>query len=258
MPEPFFSFIHPDDRQLVTEKHLARLRGELLEKDRYEFRIIHKSGETRTAQLSTSLMTWDGKPATINFLQDITKRKQAEEALRESEERFSSIFRTSPVAIALTRMRDNILMDVNESWEELTGYSKVAAVGHSAREIDLWVEPAARQRVIESLQKQGSAKSEETIRRKTGEIADVLMLATIINLAGENYLLTMAQDITELKRSEKEIKKINEELEQRVAERTAELTAKTAELERINKVFVDRELRMKELKQKIAELEKKS
>lgn len=69
--------------------------------------------------------------------------------------------------------------------------------------------------------------------------------------------LSSARDITDIKQAEVEIKKLNTELEKRVAERTAELTAKTSELERINKVFVDRELRIRELKAKIAEMEKK-
>jgi PAS domain S-box-containing protein len=69
--------------------------------------------------------------------------------------------------------------------------------------------------------------------------------------------LSSARDITESKEAEEEIKRLNEELEERVALRTSELVAKTFELERVNKVFVDRELRMRELKARIAELERK-
>jgi predicted nucleic acid-binding Zn-ribbon protein len=72
----------------------------------------------------------------------------------------------------------------------------------------------------------------------------------------EEQLAAFALDITDRKRVEREVSRLNEELERRVAQRTAELSAKNEELERLNRVFVDREIRMRELKEKIARMEK--
>jgi len=79
----FVDFIHVDDRKLVIDRHIRRLKGEVLP-DRYEFRIIHKNGDTRWVELNTVVITWAAKPATLNFLVDITDRKMTEEKLVES------------------------------------------------------------------------------------------------------------------------------------------------------------------------------
>jgi ligand-binding sensor protein len=90
-----------------------------------------------------------------------------------------------------------------------------------------------------------------------GEIARLISEMGYVNLKIKKESKELKIEISKRKLAEKEIKILNKELEQRVAQRTAELSAKTAELEKINKVFVDRELRMRELKERIAELEKK-
>jgi PAS domain S-box-containing protein len=96
-------------------------------------------------------------------------------------------------------------------------------------------------------------------RRKDGQERLLAWWCRVLKDVNGNVTgaLSSAHDITESKLAEEEVRKLNEELEQRVASRTAELMAKSAELERINKVFVDRELRMRELKVRIAELENK-
>jgi ligand-binding sensor protein len=90
-----------------------------------------------------------------------------------------------------------------------------------------------------------------------GEIARLISEMGYTNLKIKEESKELDKEISKRKQVEEEIKILNKELEQRVAQRTAELSTKTAELERMNKVFVDRELRMRELKARIAELEAK-
>jgi len=78
-------FIHPEDRELVMERDMKRLNGEIFE-NVYEFRAVNKSGDTRWVEISTVLIEWEGKPATLDYYSDITERKLAEEKLRKSYE----------------------------------------------------------------------------------------------------------------------------------------------------------------------------
>ncbi len=77
---PFSAFIYPDDRAMVMERYQKRMMGEEL-LTRYAFRLSSKDGSTRWVELSVVVIDWDGRPATLNFLTDITERKLAEEAL---------------------------------------------------------------------------------------------------------------------------------------------------------------------------------
>ncbi|PKN04622.1 MAG: hypothetical protein CVU74_05955, partial [Deltaproteobacteria bacterium HGW-Deltaproteobacteria-9] len=81
---PFIDFIHPDDREIVIDRHVRRMKGEELP-HRYPFRIIHRDGNIRWVELNAVLINWNGKAATLNFLSDITDRKQMESDLRKSE-----------------------------------------------------------------------------------------------------------------------------------------------------------------------------
>ncbi|MDO9035925.1 MAG: PAS domain S-box protein [Methanoregula sp.] len=86
----FSTIIHPDDRAMVMERYQKRMRGEDAP-SRYTFRISKKDGSTRWGELSIAAIDWGGRPATLNFITDITERKKAEDALREREERYKNI-----------------------------------------------------------------------------------------------------------------------------------------------------------------------
>jgi PAS domain S-box-containing protein len=96
--KPFMEFIHPEDRNMVFQRHIKRLKGEELTHI-YPFRIVTKDGEIKWLEINAVFITWDRKPATLNFLSDITERKRSEEVLRQSEERFRNIFENSPIAL---------------------------------------------------------------------------------------------------------------------------------------------------------------
>jgi len=79
---PFVEFIHPDDRNLVFERHLKRLKGDTFE-NVYVFRIIDRNGGIKWLEINVATFEWDGNQATLNFLKDVSDRVLAEEALRQ-------------------------------------------------------------------------------------------------------------------------------------------------------------------------------
>ena len=80
---PFTEFLHPDDRNMVVERHLKRLRGEELPAV-YSFRILSRDGNTLWVDIRAVLINWEGQAATLNFVSDITERKRGEEAVQVS------------------------------------------------------------------------------------------------------------------------------------------------------------------------------
>ncbi len=106
MKGPFVEFIHPDDQDMVIERHVRRIKGEELPHI-YSFRIIHKDGNIRWVELNAVLINWKGKTATLNFLSNITERKQAEEQLKQTLESLrKAVGTTIQVMVSAVETRD--------------------------------------------------------------------------------------------------------------------------------------------------------
>ena len=97
---PFIDFIHPDDRQIVMERHLKRLSGEEV-LGIYVLRCITKGGDIKYLENKGTLISWESKPATLNFISDITEKLLTESALRESEEKYRSLVESTEDSIYL-------------------------------------------------------------------------------------------------------------------------------------------------------------
>ncbi len=174
-----------------------------------------RSGALLTTLISGTTLQLHSRPCLVSIVRDISDRKRAEEALRESEARFSSVFHSSPMSIAVNRMRDSRFVDVNEAWESLTGYSRQEAVGRTIAEMNLWADPDNRDRLLAFLGDEGRIRQEEfQLRTKTGGRVDMLLSAERITLADEAYLITIAVDITDRKRAEKDLERMADRLQE--------------------------------------------
>jgi PAS domain S-box-containing protein len=120
------------------------------------------------------------------------------DSLRQSEEKFSRAFRVSPDAMMINALTDGRFIDVNDSFLQIVGYERDEVIGRPIGEIDIWPDPADRDRLLCQVTQQGAARDlEVTFRRSSGEAGVALLSAESVELDGERCLLTIAKDITE-------------------------------------------------------------
>jgi PAS domain S-box-containing protein len=221
-----------------------------------EWHHLRKDGSLIAIVVRSHDITYHGRSARIAVITDITDRKQAENALRYSEQKFMKAFHATPDVIVISKASNGFLIEVNEVFLRKTGYSRDEVLNKTTVDLNLWANSSDRKRYVDGVREQGRVRDMEAqFRTKSGAIIDGLISGESIELGSDLCLLTIIRDITERKQIEKELEKHRMYLEELVNERTAELKVKIAEIERINKLFVDRELRMMELKDKIRELE---
>jgi PAS domain S-box-containing protein len=202
-PGEFLHYVQPEDRQRVSEC-LSHAR-EHHEPCAVEFRMVRPDGVTRwvSARGRFDYQTNGNATRMLGMAVDITERKLSEEALRKSEEKFSKIFRESPLAITLTSLKDDRYIDVNETFERLTGWTRDEVIGRTTLEIDIWVDPGERAQFLERLLAEDHVRNLETsLRTKDRQVRIGLRSAELIELNGEPCALTVVADLTDLKRAE--------------------------------------------------------
>ena len=164
-------------------------------------------------ELSVKKRTGELEKSNAELLAEIEQRKWANDALRESEHRFRTVFHTSPDAVNINKLKGEFV-EVNEGFTILTGYTRADVIGVSSQEIKIWDIPEDRNTIISDLKKTGFVHNiESRFRCKSGEIRPGLVSARIINLNGENHILTITRDISRWKKVEEDKKKLESQLQ---------------------------------------------
>ncbi|OPY92909.1 MAG: Blue-light-activated protein [Syntrophaceae bacterium PtaU1.Bin231] len=204
-------FVHPDDRAGVKEKALTMLRGEI--ESPYEYRIIDREKNVKWLLERVTSISYRGRQAVLGSNMDITEHRRAEEMSRLSEEKFTSIFMTAPECIAITRMSDGLILDVNLGFEEMTGWQRGEAIGRTSLDINFWGESAERDRMTVDLRGGRDILNREfQFRRKDGVLRTGIYSSRPIRIAGELCLIFVLQDITDRRKLEEDHRKLEQQL----------------------------------------------
>lgn len=125
--------------------------------------------------------------------------------LRRSERRFTQVFRLAPAAMVLAT-REDVLLDVNEAFEQMTGYSRDEVVGRNAKSMGFWGSPEDQRKLREArAPEKGFQSLELQVRTKEGEIRDILGSAVVVAIDEDVALVKMFQDVTERKENERHL-----------------------------------------------------
>ncbi len=209
---PFVEFIHPDDREMVAERHKRRLAGEDVEAV-YEFRFVTADGDVRRGRLNATRIEWQGRPATLNLVSDVTERRRVEEALRASEAQLSNALRIAhaghweyDVPTDTFTFNDNFYRIFRTTAAEVGGYTMSSA--EYARRFchpdDVHMVREETQAAIETDDPYYGHQLEHRIRYADGEVGHLAVRFFVVKDAQGRTVKTYGvnQDITEHKRVE--------------------------------------------------------
>jgi PAS domain S-box-containing protein len=224
----------------LREAEVRRERRQALE----ELRRSHEELELRVQQRTAELTR-----ANEAMRAEIAERKRAEEALRNSENKFSILFSKASLPAVLSRFPDHEFVDVNDAWTQLFGYTKEESIGKTSFDLGINRDAARRTHAISEAQLHKQVLNlEQTLFSKSGDALIVLTNVNVITIGGQDYAITSMQDITERKRAEEALQKANENLELRVRERTEDLSAT---LDTLSREISERKLVEEELREAV-------
>lgn len=219
----FASVLNPSDASLIANRMQRRIEGQE-EANHYEAQIKRKSGEWRNVLVNAALINYEGEPADLVWLHDITTMKQTQDALRQSESIFRNIITRTDTGYVVADHQGRIL-NANEAYVALTGHNNFEEI--EGQLIFNFVDPAyldSANNRLDALLKDGVLEGETRYLQPSGEKVYVSINAAVENATNDEIrIVAICRNITARKEAEQQVQKNHEQLEEIVFERTKEL-----------------------------------
>ena len=209
----FYRRVHQGDRERVTEA-VEKAQSDHVPYTS-EFRVTHQDGSVRWVSASGEFKyNKKGEPVRmLGMAIDVTEHRKIEQSLIASQAKFAKAFHSSPVALTLTSALDHRYIEVNETFENATGWTRAEVIGRTPLDIGLWVDPSQREDLVERVLKQKSVRNMEIrYRRKDGGQGVALGSGEFMEFEGEPCVLAAIVDITDRQRAEEALRHKQHEL----------------------------------------------
>ncbi len=200
---------HDDARRKVTEEveNFEMYAHKILAD-----RLVKSNGELIHAEVSTSIIDLE-KGIGQWILRDVTERNKAEQDLRNSEEKFSKAFYSSPDSIIISSFETGKLVEVNSGFEKMFGLKRDEALYRESVDVGIWSGKKDRDQIMSKLMEKGKVRDLEVqMFKKSGEPVICQYSGELIEIRNERHVLSVIKDITERKKAEEERKKLEHQL----------------------------------------------
>jgi PAS domain S-box-containing protein len=200
---PVCNSFAPEYRPIIQER-IRRLNEDRLPvKDFQEYRFTGKNGDV-WGETTGVPFEYEGKNGALVFLRDVTQRKQAEAEMLASRRKYEKLFSGAAVPVLVEQLPERRIVDVNEAWIQLFGYTKEEAVGHSAVELGISDNYLSDDEIAALIRTDQTARNLETTHRtKSGEEHIMLTSVSFTEHDGVHYAMVTHQDITERMRADR-------------------------------------------------------
>ena len=197
------SIVHPAD--LDAAETYCDVQTKLGNDHSLDYRVISADGRTLWIRDIVTLIAYGQDPVMRGLMIDITEAKQTEEALRQSEEKFASVFAQCPDILVIARLSDGCFLEANQAFVEQIGLTADQIVGRTPSELDIWGIPDIGPSLLQRLQKGSIRNLEMPFRRSNGHTFTGLLSAEPFDLDSTPAVVVVVRDITPLKEAQQQL-----------------------------------------------------